>query len=423
MKRLILFSICFAGYYLTLGQTVCPLGQNVAENKTVIRRAGGVTYGQFKDDVDFNTTTSSPCGGNWLNVTNNNFGTYQVVDLGAIYRINAIGYSFMWDGYYNNPLTFNVEVSLNDTNYFLVSSVTYPGTNNYQNVNYLIDDTLARFIKYSMPPDGQGNGWGGWFHLRAFTNGTTAPSISADCVKGCAPLTVNFMDSTNYTNFPKPKILWDFGEDSSFNDTSSLANPQYTFNSPGIYKVVFDANNCWNCKISDTILIEVLNVTPVFIGNDTVICPDNILTLNAGNEHNSYLWSTSDTTNTITLVGSDLGIGNHVISCEASLNFKNCSTSANVTVTVEPCLGIKENNKYFVNIFPVPASENINISINNHTIGASYIIKDLYGKIILNGKLLEKETKIPITMVPSGIYFLEINNNEEKIISSKIIKL
>ena len=54
---------------------------------------------------------------------------------------------------------------------------------------------------------------------------------SADLVSGDAPLTVNFTgsNSTNVTSFS-----WDFGGDGN----STAADPQHTFNTPGVYNVV-----------------------------------------------------------------------------------------------------------------------------------------------------------------------------------------
>lgn len=61
-----------------------------------------------------------------------------------------------------------------------------------------------------------------------------------------------------------------------------------------------------SCTTSDTIAITT-NIPPVvFIGNDTTLCPGDLILLDAGNPGTSYLWSTGATTQTISVPGPGL---------------------------------------------------------------------------------------------------------------------
>ena len=51
------------------------------------------------------------------------------------------------------------------------------------------------------------------------------------------------------------------------------------------------------CNLIDTMNINMVTVPPV--GNDTAVCKNNLITLNAGNPQCTYLWSTGETTQTI----------------------------------------------------------------------------------------------------------------------------
>ncbi len=83
--------------------------------------------------------------------------------------------------------------------------------------------------------------------------------------------------------------------------STSASTQMITINISGSYNVtVTDGNGCSN---SDTISVT-LNVPPVQpFGNDTTLCADSLI-LNALNVGSTYLWSTSATTQTITVMTS-----------------------------------------------------------------------------------------------------------------------
>jgi hypothetical protein len=157
-------------------QTLTTSSINVAAGKLVIARAGGVTYpgwANANDLVDYKKTTSYPQLGRWGHQTNTGNGTFQVVDLGTVYLLNGFGYNIDWDGAYKNPLTFRVEVSTDNKTWRLASHIVhnYSATigSNKLDIDVTTRPMFARYVKYSEPPDGQWNGWGTIFQLRAYS--------------------------------------------------------------------------------------------------------------------------------------------------------------------------------------------------------------------------------------------------------------
>ena len=144
---------------------------NVAIEKPVIARAGGVNYGTWNDEADFNSLTKAE-GGHWGNQTNAGGGTYQIVDLGQKHEIVGVGYHFSWDGRFNNPITFVVEVSTDKETWTRISEVIHPydGVNgsNKVDVNLPVAPVMARYVKFWEPPDGAWNGWSDFWALRVF---------------------------------------------------------------------------------------------------------------------------------------------------------------------------------------------------------------------------------------------------------------
>lgn len=150
-------------------------GQDVAADRPIIARAGGITYegwGNANDAVDYGTPTKRPNGGRWGHNTNGGDGTYAVVDLGRIYQLAAIGYSLDWDGGFQNSLTVKVDVSTDNEIWTTVSQQIHrystPHVSNHVDLDLAIDPCAARYVKFSEPPDGTWNGWGTFFQLRVF---------------------------------------------------------------------------------------------------------------------------------------------------------------------------------------------------------------------------------------------------------------
>ncbi len=78
--------------------------------------------------------------------------------------------------------------------------------------------------------------------------------------------------------------LWNTGQ----------TTPVIIANQPGDYIVTI--NNGY-CDLTDTLNVTMVTIPP--IGNDTAVCQNQVITLNAGNPGCTYLWSTGATTQTI----------------------------------------------------------------------------------------------------------------------------
>ncbi len=98
----------------------------------------------------------------------------------------------------------------------------------------------------------------------------------------CIGIPIQFSDQTRTDYGVVNKWKWDFGNPATNADTSLIRNPQYTYNTGGLYRVTFIVGNSFGCV--DTISSEItvvssppLRVTP----RDTAYCGLDTLTLNA----------------------------------------------------------------------------------------------------------------------------------------------
>jgi uncharacterized protein Usg len=119
-----------------------------------------------------------------------------------------------------------------------------------------------------------------------------------------------------------------------------------TFNATqqGEYWVKTTVNNC---STTDTININYNTIPTIFIGNDTTICQDNILTLDASTTNATYLWQENSTTPTFNVTQQ----GEYWV--EVTVN--NCSKTDTVIINLAECVC----KLYFPNSF-TPNSDNNN---------------------------------------------------------------
>lgn len=149
-----------------------------------------------------------------------------------------------------------------------------------------------------------------------------AASMISSSNTACNGDTITFSyngSPNNYTSYN-----WNFG--------SGLV---ISGNNIGPYQVVFPGNGNNLVKLSalngscasiDSTYITSEAISDIFSNNDTSICSNNSLMLNAGNSKNSYIWSTGDTVNNIVVsVGGIYWV---------QVNSGNCLVSDTIHVTL-----------------------------------------------------------------------------------------
>lgn len=87
-------------------------------------------------------------------------------------------------------------------------------------------------------------------------------------------------------------------------------------------------------------------------------------------------------------------------------------------------LDLNENEFNFsLTTYPNPTLENLNLLVANfHQENLNYKILDFEGKVIDQGVISQKETLIDMKSLPSATYFLEVQNENKKLQTFKIIK-
>ena len=149
------------------------------------------------------------------------------------------------------------------------------------------------------------------------------------------------------------------------------------------------------------------NPPVIDLGTDVTVCSNSIVTLDAGPDFISYLWSTGDTTRQITLDSTAWGIGSSGIWVEAT-NIHNCSAGDSLTVTFIDCTSLHESDgeKYF-RVFPNPFSDELMVDLpaGNFTIR----IYNLSGQTVKSNKVYGgNQYRVVTRNLTPGVYQLII---------------
>jgi len=149
---------------------------------------------------------------------------------------------------------------------------------------------------------------------------------------------------------------------------------------------------------------------------DTIICPMDTLTLHAGVGNEEVLWSTGETTKSIKIGTSGIGVTSKMISVIVENEF-GCSSSDSILVIFDfrACTGIDDHPVYkYFSIFPNPAlGDYLQISSVIPIDDVNIFIYDLIGSLKYTSKPNKPKFKetINISTYAAGIYFVTFRSD------------
>lgn len=169
------------------------------------------------------------------------------------------------------------------------------------------------------------------------------------------------------------------------------------------------------------IITQIAQLNDIFPNPGDSICDGETVTLTAINLAASYVWSTGDTTASITVDSSG-------IYTVTTTDFLGCESTTSDTVVVLPCLGFQENDfESALSIYPNPASTNLNFKWN--VSGTEYLNIHLYnstGAEILRAEKIKvnsvTENRIDISGLSSGIYLIAIDSGERRVVKKIVVE-
>jgi len=169
----------------------------------------------------------------------------------------------------------------------------------------------------------------------------------------------------------------------------------------------------------------VFDVPEVDLGADSSLCFNYTITLDAGNEGASFLWSTGEETQTIVVDSTGIdGDGNKTISVDVT-NSNNCTSADEIILNFYECTGISEVSLITdFKVYPVPNNGSFTISLQSiknqdavisvvNPLGSVIYIEEVN---ISKGKFIKN---ISLPTIAKDVYYLLIET-DEGVISRKI---
>ncbi len=243
----------------------------------------------------------------------------------------------------------------------------------------------------------------------AFTN-----TIACQTVSFSAPPAPTFSSGCAASPYPPGGYLWNFGEPAAgAANTSTFVNPIHTYSSTGTYTVsLILFSNCSNDTLKSVVNITKLGPV-VSVSGDFLICPGEVKTYTATGG-GGYLWSDNTTAATATFAP----LATTVYSVTASFN--GCSTARLFTVTVNPCLGIAQNQMgRGLAIYPNPVSDRLFIEADA---AGTVMIFDTKGRFVSEHKIYQGANQVNTGALTPGVYILQVRD-EKGAWRAKIVKM
>lgn len=142
------------------------------------------------------------------------------------------------------------------------------------------------------------------------------------------------------------------GELQSSTDTFMV----YTFGNPGDYLIeILAVNDCGTGDQANILMVTAFEPPVVYLGNDTTIYEGQSITLDAGNTGSQYLWSTGDSTQTITvsetgtysvLVTNACGEDSDTLSVDVIVDIEDFGTKQEPRIFIRGCWLIVEDDGF-----------------------------------------------------------------------------
>ncbi len=184
-------------------------------------------------------------------------------------------------------------------------------------------------------------------------------------------------------------------------------------NSPaGSYTVTNTVNETNGCAVATaTQNIEIKAIPAITFTMPATICVNyNAITLSATPAGGNF---TGAGVSNGSFNPTTAGAGTHSVSYSVTEN--GCSNSETRSITVDECLGLNDVVSFNVNLFPVPATNDVTITVSEN---ATAQIMNLEGKVIVDNINLSANTNnlISTENYARGMYLVKISVNGQAVI-------
>lgn len=250
-------------------------------------------------------------------------------------------------------------------------------------------------------------------------NGCTTAATISIAVSNVETPDFTYANSAYCKNDLNPTVVLGTGATAgTFSATTGLTvNPTTgeidLANSPaGSYTVTNTVNETNGCAVATaTQNIEIKAIPAITFTMPATICVNyNAITLSATPAGGNF---TGAGVSNGSFNPTTAGAGTHSVSYSVTEN--GCSNSETRSITVDECLGLNDVVSFNVNLFPVPATNDVTITVSEN---ATAQIMNLEGKVIVDNINLSANTNnlISTENYARGMYLVKISVNGQAVI-------
>ncbi|MGE0562242.1 MAG: PKD domain-containing protein [Flavobacteriales bacterium] len=337
-------------------------------------------------------------------------------------------------GFATQDLMFSSPIAVSDSFVVVIEIDTLNPSNPYYATNDYGDGTAEKLSVLAYQ--------GTWYNLYIAYAGTwdvdmilnpifedlVVPNYSVDTNNVCVGDPIKFTNNTSITynlmfNPSKPSFNLDLNEFLSVVTFDS--NYTHTYSSGGIYNTNFEIvqyGYSLNCIIDSTLPVTIIDTASSnfnfnYLGGGTYQFTD------ASSNATSYFWDfgDGDTSSVMNPIHTYLIPTNYNV-CLTVVNDSACGSSQSCQ-TVSFVVGQKESlvNKE-VKIYPIPAKRFFTVEVPTTFIEPTVIITDIVGKQIKTIEELHlSKVKILTDEFNSGVYFVSVTSNGQKVYTKRIV--
>lgn len=186
-------------------------------------------------------------------------------------------------------------------------------------------------------------------------------------------------------------------------------------------------NDCGAGEMSESLEIAMHELPVVDLGADMTVCANETILLDAGNPGATYLWSTGETTQTIQVDTTGVGIGSVMISVVVT-DGNTCENLDEINIQFDDCTGVTEiSEKWAVEVYPNPSDGIFSVELNSLSgVPVSMFIYNTMGKKVFEQENISVQStrtiELDLNEIPEGVYLLNVKGNGINMMRKVIIQ-
>jgi hypothetical protein len=206
-------------------------------------------------------------------------------------------------------------------------------------------------------------------------------------------------ESVNLTASGSNDLTWSTLETSNTITVAPTAITTYTVSGT-------DANSCFG---TDEVVVVVNQLPTINAGGDQTVCIGTTIIL-IGTGGVDYTWNNGITNNTAFVVPNDT-----TTYTVTGTDANGCVNTDDVTINVNDCLGINEENLSSLKIYPNPTSSLLTISADDFNDYSSLSVQDQLGRVVVSPLEITSTTlTVDLTHLSDGTYLVVLSGTSDK---------